>query len=153
MFYSFDVDLAKKYGVDEAIMIHNFQFWIVKNRTNRKHFYDGRTWTYNSIEAFQKLFSFWTKRQIERILGRLIKENILLKGNFNKNSYDRTNWYAFAQESLYLPISPNGEMHYHETVEPIPDIKPDTYISSSFKSSRKTGGGLWGKRKTPPFPL
>lgn len=28
MNYSFDISIAEKYGVDEAIMIQNFVFWI-----------------------------------------------------------------------------------------------------------------------------
>ena len=36
MEYSFNIHIAKKYGVDEAIMIKNFQFWILKNEASDK---------------------------------------------------------------------------------------------------------------------
>ena len=56
MFYCFDCDVAKEYGIAEAVIIWHFQFWLIKNRANGEHFYDGQYWTYNSIKAFQELF-------------------------------------------------------------------------------------------------
>ena len=40
MIYSFDSGVAKEYGVNEAIMIANFQFWIKKNKANKNNFFD-----------------------------------------------------------------------------------------------------------------
>ena len=45
MTYTFDTILAAKYGVNEAIMLNNFIYWIAKNEANGKHFHDGRYWT------------------------------------------------------------------------------------------------------------
>ena len=41
MEHHFNIEYAKKYGILEAILIDNFQFWIAKNRANGKHFHDG----------------------------------------------------------------------------------------------------------------
>ena len=48
MQYSFDTKEAMEHGVNEAIIIANIRFWVQKNKANDKHFYEGRTWTYNS---------------------------------------------------------------------------------------------------------
>ena len=90
MTYSFDCKLAEKYGVDEAIFLHNLYFWIVKNEANGRHHHEGRSWTYNSMAAFAKLFPFWSKRQVERIIRNLVANGALLEGNFNTLPYDRT---------------------------------------------------------------
>ena len=135
MDYQFDVDHAKRYGLEEAVMLHNFIFWIRHNRANRKNQHDGRTWTYNTLEAFAELFPFWTVKQIRRILDSLIAQGVILKGNHNARAYDRTCWYALADESL-LEISPticpNGQMEKpkradgsDQTGRPIPDSKQD----------------------------
>lgn len=131
MIYTFDSKVAEEYGVDCAVLISNFQYWIEKNKANDRHFYDGRYWTYNSVKAFQELFPFWSRRQIETILARLIDKNVLIKGNYNSKSYDRTCWYAFHEEEKW--ISPKCEMDFtelgngfHQNVEPIPDIKPNS---------------------------
>jgi hypothetical protein len=105
MQYSFDVQEAVEYGLNESIMIWNFRFWIVKNKANNRHFYEGRTWTYNTHEAFQRLFPFWTKDQVRRVLEKLLEKNVLIKGNFNANSYNKTSWYAFADEGKFLASS------------------------------------------------
>lgn len=128
MHYSFKSEIAKKYGVNGAIIIENLYFWTLKNRANEKHFYDGYYWTYNSIKAFTVLFPFWTKRQIERILSRLEKDGAIKTGNYNKSTYDRTKWYAISHS--VFSIYANGEMENTEyvnpnthMVEPIPDNK------------------------------
>ena len=132
MEYSFDINVAKKYGVDEAIMIKNFQYWIMKNKASGKHFYDGRTWTYNSTKAFIDLFPFWKEYQIRRVLDSLIKQGIIIIGNYNKNAYDRTLWYAFANEEILNSICENPQMEntknsnrIEKNSKPIPDNKPD----------------------------
>ena len=151
MTYTFDVEEAKKFGVEEAILIQNFRFWILKNKANEKHFYDGRTWTYNTQKALAELFPFWTIKQIKRIIGSLIKQRVLIIGNYNKIQYDRTLWYAFENENEMLqknncPISnetmedaqmgqsiiPNGTMENpkwdngkSQMGRPIPDINTD----------------------------
>jgi hypothetical protein len=151
MNYSFSIEHANQYGVDEAIMLHNFIYWISKNMASNKHQHDEKTWSYNSYQAFSALFPFWSRRQIERILKSLIKQNVLVTGNYNRSSYDRTIWYAFVNEDLFLghvkaskPIdlpplhqtvkskNANGEMDIRkpdngntQTVTPIPNINTD----------------------------
>ena len=109
MTYQFDTDIAAMYGVDESIMIANLQYWIRKNEANGKHFHDGRFWTYNSIDAFTKLFPFWSSRQIRRILKSLEEKGVIVTGNYNTSAYDRTTWYAFGDSFLR-----NGQMHFTE---------------------------------------
>ncbi len=100
MDYGFNVELAQKIGVNEAIVVRNFQFWLQKNKANNKNFCEGRFWTYNSLDALCKIFPFWSKDQIRNILKKLTSANILIKGNFNKNIYDKTVWYSINDEIL-----------------------------------------------------
>ncbi len=113
--YAFDVDVANQYGVDEAIMVRSFQFWIELNISNKTNLHDGRTWTYNTITALAKRFPFWSEKQVRRIVKSLIKQRILVVGNYNSHSYDRTTWYAFSVEELWLQAvilnnSPKGKV-------------------------------------------
>ena len=52
MQHTFDIDIAAKYGVEEAILLNHLWFWIQKNEANDRHFHDGLYWTYNIINAF-----------------------------------------------------------------------------------------------------
>ena len=128
--FMFDAAVAEEFGLKEAVVIKCFQFWIEKNKANNKHFIDGHYWTYNSIEAWQKLFPFLTKKQIWGTIESLVAKGVIIKGNFNQNKFDRTVWYAFADEEKW--ISPKGKLDFpkkengfSEKGKPIPDIIPD----------------------------
>lgn len=100
MEYGFNILIAQKLGVNEAIIIKNFQHWITKNKANEKNFCDGRYWTYNSIGAFCKIFPFWSRDQIRYTLKKLTEKGILVSGNYNKSPYDKTLWYSLNEEKL-----------------------------------------------------
>lgn len=111
MNHSFDVDNARKYGLHEAILINHFEFWIVKNIGNKRHIYDGKVWTYNSIPAFEAVFPYLSYKQIRRSLEILIQAGVLVRGNYNPITYDRTSWFAFTDEFLVenpLPCGADG---------------------------------------------
>lgn len=118
----FDPDVARRVGVEEAIMYSNLQFWCVHNKANGQHFYENRHWTYNSYGAFCELFPFWTEKQIRRILKKLETTGLVKTNNFNRRKYDKTKWYS--------TDCPNGQMDMAEpadasaqTGRPIPDNK------------------------------
>lgn len=125
--YSFNIEVAKSFGLDEAVFIHAIEFWVKKNQANGRHFHDGRWWTYNTVAALCELFPFWTRRQIERISNSCREKGLIHVGNYSEDLRDRTLWYALDDSILELYgdvecISPNGEMSttergnvFHET--------------------------------------
>ena len=130
MIYHFDGDVAEKYGTDCAVFIAHMQYWIAKNAANERHFYEDRYWTYNSLSALERLFPFWSRRQIERIIRDLKKAGVLLVGHYSKNAYDRTTFYAIDESRLPIyqtvkSISPNGEMDLPDNGN---DISPNGEI-------------------------
>ena len=143
--YQFDTEIAAQYGVDQAIMIWNFQYWIEHNEHNGMHFHDGRFWTYNSVDAFTKTFPFWSKGQIRRILNSLIDAGVLMTGNFNQSARDRTTWYAFTDEfqkqQMHLSKSTNGNAE-NEKCNNIESYSRDSnfHIENTDKA---TDGGLF----------
>jgi len=137
MNYSFDIQHAKEYGVDEAIIIYNFQFWIAKNKSNNSNNHDGRTWTYNTNEALSGLFQFWKTHQIRRIIDSLVEKGVLIKGNYNETAQDRTLWYAFADEDKFLSEVSlkskrgNTQMQLRDSSIPLSDINTDINTDKS----------------------
>lgn len=107
--FCFDSKHAELYGTNEAVILYNIIFWIKKNKANNKHFYDRKHWTYNSVKAFNELFSFLSKPQIRRVLENLEKEKAIITGNYNKLSYDRTTWYTLSDE-LYIKHIDNNHL-------------------------------------------
>lgn len=143
MEHHFNVEIAKEYGILEAIILNNFQHWIEKNRANGKNFHDGHYWTYNSAKAFSELFPYASQKQIRKALQNLIAEGIIQTGNYNKNPYDRTLWYSFTEkgDSIFqmgkidVPKRENGN---DLEGQPIPDNKPDNNKpNNKLKESKK----------------
>ncbi|RZI59322.1 MAG: hypothetical protein EOP14_04305 [Pseudomonas sp.] len=155
MNHSFDVEHARSYGIPEAILIANLEFWLAKNKANRKHFHDGRTWTYNSAKAYAELFPYLSAHQIRRAIDSLESQGVILKANYNGNAYDKTLWVAFtdsfAEALRPLANLPNGDGKTDKSLTNT-DSKPDT--SESFglfwqaypkKKDKETARKAWGK--------
>lgn len=100
MEHSFDVDIAKEYGVNAAIILKNIYFWVEKNKLNDKHYHDGKYWTYNSMKAFKEQFPYMSQSTIRNTLKKLENEELIVSGNFNVSQYDRTLWYSMTEKSI-----------------------------------------------------
>jgi hypothetical protein len=161
MNYMFDINIAKEFGVNEAIMINNFIFWISKNKANNKNMHDGRTWTFNSKRAFKQLFPFWSDSQIKTVLNNLIKKGVLITGNYNKIAYDRTLWYSFKSEKRFIPLDDNDQSigqnspmeklelanQLAESSQPIPDINTSNKPSTKQDKNKKPPRHKYGEYK------
>ena len=130
MEHHFNVEIAEKYGILEAILLNNFYFWIKKNEANDKNFHEGRYWTYNSAKALHRLFPYASERKIRSAIKHLEDEGLVLTGNYNNSAYDRTTWYALTENAIC--ILQNRQMEEAETsnescenVTPIPDNNTD----------------------------
>jgi hypothetical protein len=141
MQHSFDIDIAKEYGVLEAILLNNIHFWIEKNKANEVNYFDGDYWTFNSTRAYAELFPYASQRQVKNALKNLREAGILKVGNYNKLTYDRTLWYALTEKGKCIvqkcPMDcaemSNGLC---DNVQPIPDINTDdktSYINTDSK--------------------
>lgn len=110
VYQSFNINFAKVYGLAEAIIFDNIVFWTSKNRANKRHFINGRYWTYNTGQALSALFPYLTEYQISKALKHLENENLILIDNFNKQKTDRTRWFALSD--FAISILRNQEMDF-----------------------------------------
>lgn len=94
--------VAMKYGMEEAVFLDAIIFWWRTNRRNNRNYYEGRWWTYNSVETYTDIFPWWSTAQIRRIIGRCKDKGALLVANFNEDKRDRTVWYSPSDELLSL---------------------------------------------------
>ena len=129
MTHSFDVQIAEKYGINAAIIFQNIYYWCEHNRANCRNEHDGLFWTYNSSKAFSELFPYMTQRQVKYALQKLVSEGLIVIGNYNTDTRDRTNWYAVTKVGYC--IVQNCQMHgtnlsnaLDTDVQPLPDSKP-----------------------------
>lgn len=147
MDYSFDIKHAEKYGLHEAILLKGIIFWIRKNKSSKKHLYDGRTWTYNSRESWAALFPFLTLKQVRSTLENLRDSGVIRVGNYNATAMDRTLWYALQDENLLeFPVGPGEPIEKPEGADQLAPEGQSLILESSF--SKKTSK----KSKEPPSP-
>lgn len=143
MHHYFDVDIATKYGINAAIILQNLGHWIKRNEANESNYYDGYYWTFNSRKAYQELFPYMSKWQIENAFKKLIDEGLVITGNYNEMKYDRTMWYALTEKAKCI-------LHFREmdcskiqngsckNGKPIPNINTDINANiNTDKEERK----------------
>lgn len=155
--FSFDIALATEYGIEEALLIHHFQHWIRFNKNTGKNLIDGKTWTYQTIKDIAAHFPFLTERQVRYALENLEKKKVLIKGNYNKSAIDKTVWYAFQREDVYVPDLVNSKNVYErqncpstdKIVKAIPDTKPTDSLSKKDNVFCKQKKEDVGKSKFP----
>jgi hypothetical protein len=143
--HAFNVELATKYGIDEAILIAHFQYWINLNHRTNKNKIEGRTWTFQTRKDIAAHFPYWDENKVKRLVARLLKLKVILIGNFNKKSFDKTNWYAFVDQKMFTMDENDQSMDENvhgvdENDQPIPDTKPNTKTKNNttcYSSVRK----------------
>ncbi|NFN09373.1 MULTISPECIES: hypothetical protein [Clostridium] len=147
MNHSFNVDIAIKYGIEEAIILENMFFWLEKNRANKKHIINSQVWTYNTQAALSKLFPYMNRSKIQRVMSKLEKENLIIRANHNEAKYDRTTWYALTPRGYSLFNINNGLCNLNsplcnldnpisQSEQPIPDINTDINTDINIKKKK-----------------
>lgn len=147
MHHYFNTEIAKEVGVNAAVILENIAHWVLKNKANDKNFYDGHYWTYNSRTAMTALFPYLSEKQVRYALDALRKADMVLTGNYNKSSYDRTLWYTVSDSCAkkYFPELldwPKKANELDGVGQPIPDIntnnKPDNISQQTDSSASDT---------------
>lgn len=141
--HSFDIHLAEKYGVHEAILIHHFQYWISFNQKMKRNFLEERTWTYQTRAEILAHFPYMTDKMLRGALTRLEKQGVIIKGNFNKSRFDSTTWFAFQDESMFLnkclryDKRANGKLQKGQAIpDPIPHPPEEERVSPPTEEER-----------------
>ena len=159
---SFNPFIAKKYGIIEAILIDTMVFWTKTNSAEGRNFHNERYWVFGTPEYFKRYFIYLSPHQIKYGFSNLVKFGAIIKDNFNKKGYDKTNWYSLS-DSLLLELNLNKTCLQpasnlieqicsidrtnlldasEKFVQPIPSTKPSTkqnnkYIVDYEKSTTK----------------
>lgn len=100
MNHSFDIEIARVYGIEEAILLNNFWFLIENNMANNTNYHDGKYWAYNSVAAYAKLFPYISAHKIRRALDHLVEEEILEVDVLNEIGRDRTRSFTITEKGL-----------------------------------------------------
>lgn len=96
---SFDVGIARQLSVNAAIVYNHLVYWLRINKQKNYNQHNGKTWMYESISDMADYFGYLSEKQVSSALSQLVDSNLIIKGNYNKNKFDKTAWYCLENES------------------------------------------------------
>jgi hypothetical protein len=132
--------LAVLIGLNEAIILQQIHYWI-SNELN-KNIVNGRKWVYNTYEEWKSQFPFWSRNTIIRTIEALEYKKLVISGEFNKLSRDRTKWYTIDYErlgSLDIGKSKNSGSHLPKMGSCIYPNLPDGATQNGYMGLPKMG--------------
>jgi len=123
--HSLNVGVATKTkSANAALIFNHILFWVKENQKNKVNFIDEKTWMYQSIPKIANHFPYLSHQQIKDSINLLVQHGFLLKSNYSKNNFLRTNWYTIS--------IPKEEP---EEEEPIEDDREEIKENSTVRST------------------
>lgn len=157
MIHSFDVDTAKEYGINAAILLRHIAFWVQHNEMQNINFFDGMYWTYNSWKAFSTALPYMTTKQVRTALKILIDNGLIKTGHYSDKTFDRTLWYTLTEKGASISLqgrtcapygantcAPGGESSYTDINT---DINTDRGSARKKSNAKKLAFGEYGHVK------
>ena len=114
-FHSFNVHVAKKVGVNKAILLQYIEFWVDKNKANKVLIYEGKPWVYHTASGFEEIFSYMKDNTISKYLVELEKEGYLHSSQNiekGKNRNNRVKYYTLGD--AYFSITEKEAQNQNE---------------------------------------
>lgn len=107
--------VAKYYGVNASLLFYHIAYWVDQNRKEGKNMHCGKYWMYTTVQGLaETTFDYLTPNQIRYALDKLRESGLIMTGNFNKTTYDRTLWYTLSEEGERI----SGEMQREMRAKP-----------------------------------
>ncbi len=94
--HSFSRTIAKEHGEKAAVLLQYLAHHVSKS----KHVHGGKKWFYKTLDDLAVVFPYLKRSTIHDTLKSLKDKGLLRIGDYNKKGYDRTCWYAFADDNV-----------------------------------------------------
>jgi len=135
---SIDTGIAFHCGINAALVYNHICYWLRMNMKTAHAMKEGKVWMYETQEKMAEFFHFLSEKEVKNAIKILVDKGLLVKKNFNLNSFDHTNWYSLS-DSVYqkvLTIVPKGPI---DSAPPGPSEGPRQdllYIKEEEKEKR-----------------
>ena len=113
--------LAEKLGINEAILLQQIQYWIKnaeKNGTKDKDyrkFINGRWWTYNTFQDWQKQMPWLSVSGIRKLVKKLKDRKLIAVVKHKAKSQDHTLWYTINYDAVDALVAPECQFDVTES--------------------------------------
>lgn len=91
--------LAALIGLNNAIVLQQVHYWLENPRLEGR-FIDGKKWIFNTYEAWQENFPFWSVSTIKRIFLDLEKMGLIISAQFDRHNWDQRKFYCIDYDAL-----------------------------------------------------
>ncbi len=99
--HTFNQGIAKHLGIQAAVVFSHIVYWLQVNaRKKDVEMFDEKYWMYETQKEIADFFGYLSEDDVQRALKKLVASGLIIKGNFNKNSFDRTSWYTVYDQDL-----------------------------------------------------
>lgn len=85
--------LARKIGLNEAIVLQQMHYWLHLNGNNQHE-------VYNTSEQWQKQFPFWSLETIKHTIVSLKRQNLIIDIKINQNKSNQCLRYTINYKAL-----------------------------------------------------
>lgn len=100
----FDVEVAKRCGVNAAILLSDIQYWCERSKGDPAHLREGRVWMWSSQEAFVQRHPYLSRDTVRESIKRLSDDGLILVMRPLRNGKF---WYSPIGEN---PTTTDGEI-------------------------------------------
>lgn len=141
--HSFDQGVAIKYGMAAAVVFNHIIYWLRFNfRKKDAELIEGKTWMYETQEAISESLGYLSYDEVKKAIKQLLDAGLLIKGNFNKNPFDKTNWYTVFDQKL-IENGNNSNKSYESAIRrdrqrpTAPSVEPSGSIYTIEEQQKK----------------
>ena len=100
-------------SLDEAVILQQLHYWLQRSNTVR----DNHKWVYNSMADWNKQFPWLSRKALSNHFKKLEKRGLIITGNYNKLSFDKTKWYRIDYDAFSHLEQPSIAAQRREVVE------------------------------------
>lgn len=100
--HCFNVSLATKLGLAEALVFQHFWYWHQYAQNIPEMVRDGRVWFYRSIAEMREVFPYLSDANIRTAVAHLLKDGYIVKGDYSERSMNKSTWYSLSDLALQM---------------------------------------------------
>lgn len=96
--HKFDVEDAKKHGVQKAILLTHLRFHQVNSLCIGDYYFDGHVWFHARRKEMEKVHPYFSGRSISRWLQELEKDGVIESRKPNAKGGEHTKFYRIIKQ-------------------------------------------------------
>ncbi len=153
--------LAERIGLEDAVVLQQLHFLIHQKLRRHKDYpnererdiHDGRVWVWNSYKQWKEnYFRFSSERSLQRIFLRLEKRGLIVSGNYNESTLNKTKWYSINYDHPLLYVHTDSESPQLNKPSPIKKEENKTAVEhASLAPSTHQSGTIEGAGVAPSY--